>query len=329
VNPGRVCVVVNTKSGRGKAVKLASALHADLAEHGVVCDVLPLQRGADAIEIAKAAGDRGVLVVAGGDGTVRSFAQAASMAQTPLYHLASGNENLFAREFGHRSQASKASALVRQAMSTNNGSRPPETTHASDAWCDLADLHIRDLRHGNARPIHHEVMTLMASIGPDASVIHRLHEQGRRAKGHLAYVLPVLDELQVTRINRVSVRVDGQAIVAQQRGMLIIANSRHYALGINPCYQAHVRDGMLDVTFWPSETAADIAGWYAASRLRMTPGAATGRGGLITVEVHDEPAPVQVDGEASVMLKPGEVMELSVASAKLRVVPGEGAAANR
>lgn len=310
----RVCVVVNSKSGRGRAIKLALALHADLAASGVVCDVIPLDRGVDPLAVAHAASPQGVLVVAGGDGTVRSFAEAASVARTPIYHLASGNENLFAREFGHHSRASRAGLIIRQALS-RSAARPAQH---DDAWCDLAKVTVQ--APGKSEP-HNEVMTLMASIGPDASVIHRLHEQGRRARGHLAYVLPVVDELQAARINRLNIWVDGQAVVTGQRGMLIIANSRHYALGINPCSEAHVRDGLLDVTFWPAETAADIAGWYMASRLRLTPGAIRARGKGVTVVSLGDPAPVQVDGEASVMLQPSAELNVTVAGARLPVVP--------
>jgi diacylglycerol kinase family enzyme len=84
------------------------------------------------------------------------------------------------------------------------------------------------------------------------------------------------------------------------RGTLVVANSRQYALRIDPARRADMSDGLLDLVFLPGRGAASMALWGLRCRLRRPierRGAVylTGREVRITSE---EPAPYQIDGDS-------------------------------
>ena len=142
---------------------------------------------------------------------------------------------------------------------------------------------------------------LMASIGPDAGVVHRLHASRNAATGHAAYLFPVLTELRAPSLPRLTVTCDGRTI-AQGRGMVVIGNIRRYALDINPCRDACCTDGQLDATFIPAETAVDAL--YGLARLRARWPASEvvqARGRALHIATTG-PGCLQVDGEAECSL---------------------------
>lgn len=212
------------------------------------------------------------LVVVGGDGTVHHAAEAAIEADTPIYHAPTGNENLFARDWGM--------------------TRGPEALlGALDRW---------DVARMDVGRIGGRAFLLMCSLGPDASVIHRVDSCRNRPVGHLAYALPVVAEALGPRMATVTVRVDGDVVVERRRGQLIIANSRQYALRLDPARGAVPTDGRLDVVFLETTTTLGMLGWglrCAWGAQASGRGYRAGSGRQVAVEVHAETAPLQVDGE--------------------------------
>src|SRR5678815_1398252 len=91
---------------------------------------------------------------------------------------------------------------------------------------------------------------LMCSLGPDASVMRRLDEARRGPISHLSYIRPILAELRDPCLPRVTIEVDGKRVVDGQTGMVVIANSRQYAIRIDPAYKASMTDGLLDMVFF-------------------------------------------------------------------------------
>jgi diacylglycerol kinase family enzyme len=215
--------------------------------------------------------------VAGGDGSVLRAAPAAIAAGVPVYHIPCGNENLFAREFRMDSSVQTLRrALDRRAVQKVDVGRVagPE---------------------GDGGPF-----LIMCSLGPDASVIHRLDRVRTRALGHLAYMGPVLQELMAPSFPRLRVRVDGREVV-DGRGILLVGNSRQYALRMDPAVRASMSDGLLDVVFLPCEGRAGALAWGLRCRL----GRQSAHSKLVYVqgrEIEIEPAEgeavYQVDGEA-------------------------------
>jgi diacylglycerol kinase family enzyme len=166
---------------------------------------------------------------------------------------------------------------------------------------------------------------LMLSLGPDAGVVHRLAATRRGPITHASYLRPALHEALEPTLPSVTLACDGK-VVAQGRGMVIIANSRHYGGRLNPCHDAQVDDGLLDAAFLPADNAAELARWLLAARLRLhhhSEHLTQVRGRRFEIRCA-EPAPVQVDGEA--WPHASRVLRLSVLPGVLRaIMPMSGA----
>lgn len=271
----RVIVAHNPRSGRGRAARIAATAAAALRAEGMEVEDLPIGPQADAGELRRRFGASRAVFAAGGDGTIHHLAPLLMETGTPVYHLPAGNENLFARDFG---MTANPEAIRRAAALT---------THTR---VDTAEFAMNGARGG---------FLLMAGFGPDASVIHRLAAARTRAIGHRAYVMPVVQELISPNFPSLTVRADGEEIVARTRGILIIANSRQYALRVDPALRASVIDGLLDIVFLPCASRAGALRWALRSRLRRHDsalGAVYRQAREITVE-SPSAAPFQLDGE--------------------------------
>lgn len=282
----RVALFANPRSGSGRALQQAQAVTAHLQSAGITVkrhDIGPGLPPVDPITaLAAAPGPRAAppaaMIVAGGDGTVRSLAAAAIATGVPLYHLPSGNENLFAREFAMTARPERVLAALFRGKVT--------AIDAGEArW------------RGSDTPIP---FYLMASIGPDAGVCHRLDATRTKAVGHRAYTGPIAHEFVEPAIHRLQVSADGRKVI-DARGMLVVANCRQYAMRIDPCPQADPTDGRLDLAFIPGETATDILNTLIRLRLRHPPPELIRASGH-TIQITLPPkAMLQVDGEAASM----------------------------
>lgn len=267
----RITLLVNPRSGRGRAARIADAIDAALRARGHVTERITV--GAEPDPDPGRLGETEAMVVVGGDGTVHHAAPRAVEARVPIYHAASGNENLFAREFSM--------------------SPAPERVLGA-------------LEHGTTRFVDQGVCNgaaflIMGSVGPDASVIDRLSVTRRRPSGHSAYVRPVIAEARSPRIPRVTVRMDGREVLSATRAMVVVANSRQYALRIDPCRDADMGDGLLDVVALPCATAAGALRRLVQCRFRRQGSdrrVVGARGRSVHLELLEGEAHCQFDGEA-------------------------------
>jgi diacylglycerol kinase family enzyme len=293
----RVVLVANTKSGRGLAERTAERFAGALAAagHDVVRLGTEEPNGRLQREIASAE----AMLLAGGDGTVFHAADAAIAGAVPVYHIPCGNENLFAREFGM--------------------DRDPETLLRALRSPRVWQVDVGRAQRVDAGGVNGEGrFLLMCGVGPDARVIKRLAATRTRAIGHLAYLEPVLREAVWPRIPRVWVEVDGQRLVDGERGMLLVANSRQYALRIDPAHRASMTDGKLDVVFLPCRGTAGALLWMGRLRLRLGSWSSLNyrQGAVINVR-SDEADPCQLDGDA-----PRWSESASPLSLRLTIEPG-------
>lgn len=253
-----------------------AGLARELGQIGHRVEQIGVGLGQDDSRIPGALAHAQVIVAAGGDGTVHHAAAHAIRLDRPLYHYPMGNENLFAREFGmDRRPSTLAAALERMRIVRADVARVVEGSR--------------------------ERVVLMFSVGADASVIHRLERSRQRATGRAAYLAPIMGELMRPCFPRITVIVDGTAVVAGRRGEVMVANCRQYALRTNPAWRASMTDGLLDMVFLPCTTAVGCLVWAARAAARRLGGAVNATGRTIRVEAEWEGgrAPVQVDGEAA------------------------------
>lgn len=264
----RVALVYNPIAGRGRAQREASTLEARLSSAGLAVDVIESSASMGSFEN----GSRpDAMVVLGGDGTVHAMAGVARSLDIPIYQFPLGTENLFAREFGmNRRLETLTRAIERRRIERI------------------------DVAHCNGRSF-----LLMCSVGPDANIIHRLAAKRDGSIHHLSYLPHIAAELARPQIGPVTVTVDGERVVADQPGLVIVANSRQYALRVDPAKDASMRDGLLDVRYFPVTGRAGLVKWMTLSRLRLQDraGSISARGADVVIESAG-PLQHQVDGEA-------------------------------
>jgi diacylglycerol kinase (ATP) len=302
----RTLILFNPNSGRGRGQRVAESVRDLLASRDTQADLFPTAKEpphAFHARLSHALKNLDLLIVAGGDGTLHSTLPSLLNTGTPVYHLAMGTENLFARQF--------------------RMDRFPETLdRAIKSWRTL-DVDAATVQLGDP---HAHPFILMCSLGPDAGVIRRLDAARRGPISHLSYLKPILAEVFAPAIPRLSIEVDGERLADNQPGMAIIANSRQYAMRIDPACNASMTDGLLDVVFFPAATRFHLPAWVTLSRLRLHRRAGVlyrqGRSVRVICDATAPAAPAyQLDGECGRHpIAPGATLTFAVHPKALRVL---------
>ncbi|MCC6285405.1 MAG: NAD(+)/NADH kinase [Phycisphaerales bacterium] len=288
----RIGILANARAGKGRAGPLVARVEALLRGHDV--ETHWVHQGEP---WASSLPDR--ILVFGGDGTIHRALPLLSRVRTPFLPVPAGTENLLARQW-------KVNA-------------DPE---------EIADRAVRgpavdiDGASCNSR-----LFILMASLGPDASVIHRLQAKRRARISHLTYVGPIAREALAPAIPTIRRRADGGGWSEPGRGVLIVANSPMYAMRANPCAEADMTDGALDALFMPCGSTTGVVRWAvrAARRRAWThPRAAAARVSAIEVSHEGGTLRVQLDGEPA---EASAALRLECLPRALRIIGevGEGA----
>lgn len=287
-----VLILQNPHSGRNRAESYAAELQAAFAARGRESRVVSV---ADSPDLSQTLAGSSALVIIGGDGTVNRALEACIRAAVPIYHFPCGNQNLFARACGHTRDVADAVSMIAGGK-----------TKSLDVGVVAKVNQIDQARR----------FALMVSMGPDAAVIERLSSRPRSAKGHWAYLRPVLAEaLEATTHPRpapLRVWVDGKK-VADDAGWLVVGANTPYALGLDPCAQGEVfpaGDGLLDVAFFPLRFRFGVLRWMARCWMRTAgqhPATIRCRGKAVVVE---GAGPWQLDGDAGGRLETGERLRI-------------------
>ncbi len=298
-----VVILHNPRSGRGRSASIVDALDAALRASGRDLDIVEV--GAPSLGHLLRRAD--AIVIVGGDGTVHHALVDLVAANRPLCIAPMGTENLLARELSMRPDA----ALIART---------------------LGEAHIRPFDVGAARGARAtRRFAVMLSVGPDASVIHRLARARRGSISHTSYIRPIVQEALRPQLPALTIDADGRRIVENRTGLLVVANSRQYALRVDPAADADPADGLLDIVFFPCSTALGAVLWLVRSRCRRAlrrRGCIAARAKRIRIEPGaDWPAgaslPLQLDGEAvelgagpiDVTIEPGALPVFAVSPA--------------
>ncbi|HVZ93013.1 MAG TPA: diacylglycerol kinase family protein [Phycisphaerales bacterium] len=266
-----VALLHNSDSGRGQAARLLSAFEHALKTAAIETKSVRIERSELALE--KALQSARALVVIGGDGSVRSALGPAMRAGVPIYHVPVGTENLFARHFGM--------------------SRRPDSFIGAYRAMRIAMV---DVGVCAGKPF-----ALMASTGPDASVVHRLAAARKGPITHASYVPHIFAELISPRLPLLTITVDGTRVVEGKPGVAVVANCPGYAMNLNPAHDACMEDGLLDVVFIPASSRLALLSWVVRGRLpswRRDPSVLRRRAHRVRIDSTD-PIAVQIDGDAA------------------------------
>ena len=228
-SPHHILILYNPISSAGNTEETAKRMETELAYHRKNVAVHRSEKKTKAYKRIKdtiAASD--LVVVVGGDGTVRKLLGIVDQTKTPIYVVPGGNESLFARTYG---------------MSAS----PDDLLQTIAAGNCLQQYYGVITGQGikGKKPFFH-----MASMGLDSLTVKYI---GKR-KGPLndsIYVWHGLKALCALHHPIVSVSVDGQLVIDHESGYIIVANSSAYAKNLQLVPAANPSTDELVVGFLP------------------------------------------------------------------------------
>ncbi len=243
VHPMNVLLLCNPTSGGGKSLAARGAVARALVSAGHHVTERATEPGESASAALQAAlSQQDVLVVMGGDGSVRGASHAAMRASVPVYVLPYGTENLFARHHGFTRGIDQLLASLR--------SRCVSTLDVCEA--------------------NGQRFLIMASVGFDADVVAEVAAHRTGAISKFSYAMPIIRTAATWRGHAMTVECDGGPPRAVPPGTLVVANMPEYAARLDPVPSAVATDGRLDGLALPGRTALGMAVAVACCWLRAT-----------------------------------------------------------
>ncbi|MFH8882164.1 diacylglycerol kinase family protein [Streptomyces californicus] len=218
-----------------------------------------------------------LVVVCGGDGTVRAVADALAGTGVPLVLVPCGTGNLLVRNLDL--PLSPAEALAAGLTGEPRA-------------LDLGRI------EGDGFPAVH--FTAMAGAGLDAAMLEATSDRAKAALGWPAYVLAGVKGLRAPRM-RLTVRLDGGPELHRTARMVLVANVGAVQAGAAPVPAARPDDGVLDLAVFDPR---GVGGWLRAAGVLLGRGRGAGEGRA--VEFHTfrraelsfaRPQPREVDGD--------------------------------
>jgi len=158
------------------------------------------------------------VIVAGGDGTLRNFAERLIETNIPMGIIPIGTANCLARELNIPLDIVKAINLI-----FNNKTTNIDVGIAND-----------------------KVFLTMASAGIDAEAVKEVSPVAKQIIGSAAYVLEGIGSLITYKPSDMKIIIDGETLEVTSH-LVIITNTSKYGSGVNLAPQADIMDGILDV----------------------------------------------------------------------------------
>jgi diacylglycerol kinase family enzyme len=279
--PSDVVILANPYSGKGENQLRVEALAEALSGKGMNArQVWDLDERAELLRDPAVGEQYRCVVSAGGDGSmagvINDLSKGGKTTRTAIAMLPLGNENLFAKEFGHGKGAEPlAEAIVRLETKT----------------IDMG------LANGT-------LFTLMVSAGFDSEVVRRVDQwrretngNGLKRVGRLSYAKPIVSALKSYKYPQVTLTADGRSVTGSHA---FVFNIGKYGGGLPIGDHADCADGELDWVVFKKPGLLRL-GWYGLSaylrRHLGNGGIEHGRAAEVRLTSADGPVPVQADGD--------------------------------
>jgi diacylglycerol kinase family enzyme len=175
------------------------------------------------------ADDPSVVMVAGGDGTVRAVAEVMRDSGTALALLPFGTGNLLARNLG---------------LPLNDVERSVRV--AFSGRTRAVDVAIADMEDEEGRRSSHTFL-VMAGIGLDAEMAENTNALAKKHVGWLAYVAPIARSIVRNRLFHVDYRIDAGHVRSSRAHTVIVGNCGTLTGNMLLIPGARIDDGLLDV----------------------------------------------------------------------------------
>ncbi|MFE2313474.1 diacylglycerol kinase family protein [Streptomyces sp. NPDC059441] len=221
--PGSTAVVFNpTVTGKADRERLLRILE----QHGHRAPVF-IETTAEDPGTGQAAGavrdGATLVVVCGGDGTVRAAADALAGSEVPLVVVPCGTGNLLARNLG----------------------LPLTPATALDAALS-GTPHRLDLGRIEGDGLASTHFAAMSGAGLDAAMLEHTDDRAKSAVGWPAYLLAIVGTLRTPRM-RLTVRLDDAPVLHRTARMVLVANVGSVQGGLTLLPAARPDDGLLDL----------------------------------------------------------------------------------
>lgn len=214
-----------------------------------------------AAEVASAEGENGLVIIAGGDGSVSEAANGVMGTPTPLLVLPYGTGNDFARTI-YRGQSQQPRAILAACEASESG-HSALSFHDVDAMATSAKSY--RLPDGSTGTNFHRFAVNVISIGFDSVIgieADRLHRKVPWLLG-MSYPLSVLTQLARRRDYRMSIdwldEAGQSGELSQEYTVCAVANASYYGGGFQPNPHARIADGTIEVIVSRNLTTRDIA----------------------------------------------------------------------
>ena len=232
-----------------------------------------------------------VVLVGGGDGTVRAVAEFLAHTDVAMGIIPLGTGNLLARNVD---------------LDVNDLHSSIQTAlFGQQRYIDTARMGIENSRTGHSSE---HAFLVIAGIGLDAEILADTNDGLKKAVGWLAYTEAGMRHLPGRR-RKVSITLDDGPEQARNIRSVLFANCGLVPGGIDFIPQAMIDDGMLDVVVMSPRSALGWIIMYGKVLLRHRgnlPIMTMYRSGKIVIKC-PEPMPTQIDGDTS-----GEATKLTV-----------------
>ena len=267
----KVLLIGNPIAGRGRSEQLIREFVELLERKGYQIETFFTESAGDANRRARQIEPNvGMLVVAGGDGTLNEVLNGLpNPSLIPMALLPTGTANILAHDLALPNQPVAVAQAVEEGCVR---------------WLDMCLA-------GDRR------FLMLVSAGLDAMVTEEVRRRRGRALGYCGYFLPVLKVL--SRYNAPSLRVTVDEYESLQGGFVLVSNTRNYGGIFTFADRARCDSGHLDVCVFPKGSFPYLV-WYYLAALRGRVSRETNvtylTGRRVRIE-SEEPVPVQVDGD--------------------------------
>lgn len=236
-----------------------------------------------------------MVVVAGGDGTVREAADGMAGSGKPMMIVPTGTENLLAGEVG---MDDRLAGII--------------------STFERGQVKTVDLGMVNGR-----CFTSVVGVGFDGQVVRRVNQRRRGHIDYYDYLEPLWHTFWSYKFPSLSVQMDGQDVFSG-RGLVFVGNISRYALGLHLLGRARINDGLLDLCIYRCSGRLHLVKHAIMTVLKSHIACrdvfyATCR--QVIIEATSKDIPCQMDGD------PGPDLPLKIAvnrSALRLLVPVEG-----
>lgn len=215
----RALLIVNPISGTRSKLGLEGMLRPRLAAGGMSFDVALTKGPGDGKTLAGQACREGygLIIVAGGDGTINEVASALRGTDTPLGIIPLGSGNGLGRTLGIPQDAERAAEIIASGKILR---------------CDNGLV--------NDRPFF-----CTCGLGFDATVAERF--AGMKRRGYMSYLRSTLAEYLGYDPKPYGISIDGN-IITEKAFLIAVCNTSQYGNNVYIAPDATVTDGMLDIT---------------------------------------------------------------------------------